>query len=370
MATSAGALLTYGVFKVTSRNSFFGSRDLAIPWFLFALSLQVVSAGVAVAQSETWHYAIQSASPRVALFSLMREQPPGAEGVVQDLLAAQGLIPAMPPQVTWAVTPGLTYDRNINSGIAADELTLFGLKFVTDEATRAKAGWTPTLSFDVSAQLPYAEGAVLTAFSSAQSAYSFDHHLTKTDFTTGLCSANYLGRDWFFDMCLRKSRRLRDLGETQESAIAVTVEKIFALGSSVHSIAVSPQIERVTDKSRPLIGFSWRGVYPEIGVLSLNLLNGPALDGLSSTRQSLSIGLTRTILGAPMRLRVTVDQFAGQSYLGIARNDDRLTLTASRQIGIWAEVYAGYERNRSTIAGFNDDAALFGITLKGLPPQP
>lgn len=356
--------------RVTGKRGFPGSRSVTKAWFALSLCLQGVLAGEAVAQSEAWPYAIQSDSPRLALFSLLREQPPGAEAVVQDLMAAQGLIPMTRPKVTWALTPGLSYDRNINSGIAADELTLLGLRFVTDQATRAKAGWTPTLSINVSAQLTYAEGAVLTAFSSAQSAYSFDHHLAKTDFGTGLCSANYLGQDWFLDMCLRQSRKLRDLSETQETAASITVERIFALGNSVQSISVSPQIERVNDKSRPLIGFGWRGVYPDLGVLSLNLLTGPALDGFSSTRRSISIGLTRTVLSAPLRLRVTADQSAGQSYLGVARVDDRLTFTASRQIGTWAEVYGGYERNRSTIAGFNDDAALFGVTLTDWPPQP
>lgn len=335
-----------------------------------ALSIHAFSASMGAAKAETWPYAIQSDSPRILLFSLLREQPPGSEAATQDLLATQGLTPNAGLTVNWAVTPGLAYDRNINGGIAADELTLFGLRFVTDEASRAKAGWTPTLSFDVTASITYAEGAVLTAVSSLQTGYSLDHHMARTDFSTGLCSATYLGEDWFFDICARQSRRLRDLGETHETVGSLTLERVFALGSTVHSLSVSPQLERVNDKGRPLIGFGWRGVYPDIGVLSVNVLQGSEMEGYSATQRSVSVGLTRTILDAPMRLRVTLDRAAGQRYLGIPRIDDKVTFTATRQIGTWAEVFAGYERNQSSIAGFDDEAVLFGFQLIGWPPTP
>lgn len=333
------------------------------------LAAHCLWAASAFAQSPTWPYALQSDSGRLALFSLLREQPAGSEALTQELLAAQGLVPGTGVAVNWAITPGLSYDRNINGGIAAEELTLLGLRFVTDPATRAKAGWTPTLSINVAARLTYAEGAVLTAFSSAQSGYSFDHHVTKTDFTAGLCAATYLGSDWFVDVCARQSRKLRDLAETRETTASLTVERIFALGNSLHSVSVSPQIERVNDQSRPLISLGWRGVYPEIGVLSVNLLYGAEMEGYLTTQRAVSFGLTRTILGAPMRLGVTVDRAAGQRYLGTPRIDDKITITATRQIGTWAEVYAGYERINSSIDGFDDEAVLFGVTLTGWPPQ-
>jgi hypothetical protein len=333
------------------------------------LAAQCLWAASALAQSPTWPYALQSGSGRIALFSLLREQPAGSEALTQELLAGQGLIPSNGLGVNWAITPGFSYDRNINGGIAADELALFGLRFVTDAATRAKAGWTPTLSFNVSARVTYAEGAVLTAFSSAQSGYSFDHRLAKTDFTTGLCTANYLGMDWFVDVCVRQSRKLRDLAETQETTGSLTVERIFALGASVHSVSVSPQIERVDDKNRPLISLGWRGVYPDLGVLSVNLLHGAEIEGYLTTQRAINLGLTRTILGAPMRLGVTVDRAAGQRYLGIPRIDDKITVTASRQIGTWAEVFAGYETLQSNIDGFDYEGVLFGVTLTGWPPQ-
>lgn len=338
---------------------------------LLALGLAAHSlwAASAWAESPTWPYALQSDSGRIALFSVLREQPAGSEALTQELLAGQGLVPRNGLGVNWAITPGLSYDRNVNGGIAADELTLLGLRFVTDEATRAKAGWTPTLSVNVSARVTYAEGAVLTAFSSAQFGYSFDHRLAKTDFTTGLCTANYLGMDWYLDVCARQSRKLRDLAQTRETTASLTVERILALGNSVHSFSVSPQIERVNDKSRPLISLGWRGVYPDIGVLSVNLLYGAEMEGYLTTQRAISLGLTRTILGAPMRLGVTLDRAAGQRYLGIARIDDKITVTATRQIGTWAEVFAGYETIQSSIDGFDDKAVLFGVTLTGWPPQ-
>ena len=85
----------------------------------------------------------------------------------------------------------------------------------------------------------------------------------------------------------------------------------------------------MNDQSRPLIGLGWRGVYPDIGVLSVNLLRGAEMEGYLTTQHAISFGLTRTILGAPMRLGLTVDRAAGQRYLGTPRIDDKVTFTTT-----------------------------------------
>ncbi len=330
-----------------------------------ALLSVVAFGGAALAQSPTWPYAIASGSQRLALMALLRDQPAGADAVTAGLIAAQGFAPDAGADLSWSVVPGVAWEDNLNGGIPAQSLRLYGLNFVIDEASRAKSGLTPTLSMGISARKTLAPGAVVQVYALASGAYSLDHHLGKADIVMGACSGHSLEADWFMDICLRQTRRLRDLGNTTERLYSVGFEKLLALGNSLHSVTIRPQIEEVDRRARPMIGMDWVGIYPDLGILSLSVLGGPAPAGYGGVTGFASIGIKRDLLGAVTGVSLSAETAAGQSYLGLAREDETYTLRLSRQMGQWGDAQVGYRKRLSSIPGFEDTAFLLGFDFKG-----
>lgn len=317
------------------------------------------------AELPAWPYAIASGSQRLALLALLNEQPAGSEAVTTDLAAAQGFVPDDGMSLSWTFAPGLVWDENLNGGIAADSLRLYGLEFVINEESRAKSGLTPTLTFGVAARKTLAPGAVVQIFSVATAAHSFEHRIGKTDLTLGICAANSLDADWFTDICLRQTRRIRELGNSTERVYSLGFEKLFGAGNALHSVTIRPQIEELDGQTRPMFGMDWIGIYPDFGVLSVSLLGGEQPVGYAGVTRFASIGLKRDILGALTGLSLSAETSAGQRYLGLPRIDDAYTIRVTRPVGTWGEAQIGYRKSVSSIVGFSESALLLGLDFKG-----
>ncbi|OYU17468.1 MAG: hypothetical protein CFE34_15595 [Rhodobacteraceae bacterium PARR1] len=297
--------------------------------------------------------------------ALLREQPPGAEAVTSGLIVAQGFVPDSPASVSWSASPGLSWDENINGGIAAEALRLNGLTLRTDADSRAKVGVVPSLSLGLIAEKTYAPGAVVKAFALTTAGYSPDYRIGKADLTFGLCSAHSLDADWFADLCVTQTRRLRQLGNSTERAYSIGFEKLFAAGHSLHSLTIRPQIEQLDARTRPMIGLDWMALYPDLGILSLSLLAGETPDGYAGATRFASFGAKRDLFGALTGLTASVETSAGQRYFGVQRVDETYSLSVTRKIGDWGEAQLGYRLRQSSIAGFDDTSVQFGFRFTG-----
>lgn len=317
------------------------------------------------AQQPAWPDAIASGSPRLALFALMREAPPGSEEFTAGLLVANGFAPDGGADLSWTLSPGLVWDDNVNGGITASSLKLFGLTFSIDEASRAKAGLTPTLGVGGVLRKTVAPGMLVQGFALANLGYSPQHRLGRADLTLGLCAANHLGGDWFADLCGRQTRRLRDLGNATEQSLSASVERLFAVGTSLHSLSLKPQLDLFGTAQRGQIELGWIGVIPGVGTLNASLQRGQIAEGYSAVTLAARIGLKRQVWGASTGVQLAVEQAEGQSYLGIPRRDQVYSVLLSRQIARYGEAQVGYRLTESSIDGFGGGAVIVGFDFRG-----
>ena len=333
--------------------------------FAFGLVSLVVTGAPLRGQEPAWPDAIASGSQRLALFALMREKPAGAEPLVADLLVANGFAPDGGADLSWTLSPGLTWDENVNGGITATALNLYGLTFTIDEPSRAKAGLVPTLGVSSVLRKTVAPGMVVQGVALANLGYAPEHRMGRADLTFGPCAANHLGGDWFADLCARQTRRLRNLGNSTEQNLSVSAERLFAVGASLHSLTVKPQLDIFGTAHRGQIELGWIGVIPGVGTLNASLQRGQIAAGYSAVTHAARFGLKRAMWGAPTGVQLSVEQAEGQSYLGVPRRDQVYAILLSRRIAPYGEAQIGYRHTDSSIDGFGGGSVIVGFDFKG-----
>lgn len=191
---------------------------------VFATACLAFLSGTAHAESPAeWEAAIATKSPRLILFSLLKENPRGSGRVQLAFARSLGFthrendrLRLGRPQIS--LTPILKYDENVNGGIPGESFNLGPFEFKIDEDSRAKAGYVLGASISATFRLIYARGSSLDFNLGATFRHAPAIDVTRQTTQSSVCMNHYVGSWTWLSTCSGyRYDDARDLGEKEES---------------------------------------------------------------------------------------------------------------------------------------------------------
>ncbi|MCW1919627.1 hypothetical protein NX862_12760 [Rhodobacter sp. KR11] len=330
------------------------------------LAVLALLAGLGPVQAETWPAASLSSDRRLLAYALTRDRPqdfPGGwQATVGALVAEAGLSGrTFAPRVQLA--PTLTWDASINGGIPSDTIQLGGLTFTVDPDSRAVAGLLPGLSLGVVQVTGLAPGRGLRATASVWGARS--DGLAVVRLAGEVCGLADLGAWTFADLCLSHEETRRELSTAELSRASLTVTRLSGDGAQVRRMALRLGGEGRRGDHRPTAALTYETA-GRLGLVTATLEGGALVPGWQAVISRQSLGLRRSVLGAPMGVTLAHSHEAGERFFGQARVDDVWSLQAERWMARGVKASVGYQWRASTQAAQEGGTVLFALDLAGL----
>lgn len=314
--------------------------------------------------------AFNAKSPRLALFSLLKERAAGSEAIRLKLLHGQGMMrrsdgAAFPIEGSMTVQPLLGFDGNINGGIPAESINLAGLEFLVDEDSRAEAGYWFGIRVGSEVTVTIFEGRILSFYGIATGAKQLEGDYFRFETAFGLCSKNYIANWWFLDACYRSIRSQKELMDDESSGLSLQITKVSDFQFGTFEGRLKAEREQKNQQSRMVYSIDGIATLGVKGSLRVGLLTAERYDGISGVVTAASIGFTRPIAGGLTSVDFSYANEEGSSFFGNERSEITRVIRISRQISPKIDVFGSYEHVRSTIEAFNDDVAVLGVEFAG-----
>lgn len=324
--------------------------------------------GIGPIQAEEWENALNEGSPRLLLFTLIKEEPQGADGLVQQLLRNTGMIhEADTAQLISSSTyaqPLLSYDYNINGGIPSDTIQLGPFEFIIDEESRAKSGFLLGGKVGHGRKYSLDLGQTLSVGLSGSFEYSFEHKISKTVGTAFGCYEKYLQNWSFMDLCLSANMVNRE--ETSDGVVSpsMALSKYFTTDLGSHEVKASFGGILTQNYSKPYLNISGTTIFPDFGAVSISLYASQPAEGYNTRRWGAGIGLGRSVFGKYTKLRANYFVEDGSSIFGSDRDDEIVSIGLERQLNDYAKIRLTAQTRSSTISAYSAEEFNVGFELR------
>lgn len=334
-----------------------------------ALVAAAPSVLAADALEHRWESAMISGSSRLAVFSVLRARPQGGEKFVGSFMRRDGLLHqegqgAQRISGYFSAKPIVDHERNINSGIPADAVTLGGLRFIVDEEDRAKEGFL--LGGQLSAGLDYsvAKGHVLSFGGQLAYQYSFEHDLSKKYAGVNVCLGSHVDEWSWIDTCV--GGRYLEQGSTLEEGYAsAAYSRVFSSSFADHEVKFEAQQAVREDYDKLTVGTFLTSAIPDVGALGMSLRLGEEIEGEHTTLVDGSISLTRPVFDRLTTAGISHRYVAGGKFFGDDREDQVTTLSLSTRLSDRFSVSLDYEITDSTVGIYDDESLSLGVNFTG-----
>ncbi|SDF11817.1 hypothetical protein [Limimaricola pyoseonensis] len=330
-----------------------------------ALAAAAPSALAADALKHRWESAMVSGSNRLAVYSVLQARPRGSEKFVGSFMRSDGLLHkkgqgAQRIRGFVAAKPLVEHDRNINSGIPAESITLGGLEFIIDENDRAKEGFLLGGQLIAGADYSVAKGHVLSFGGQLAYQYSFEHDLDKKYAGANNCLASHVSQWNWIDSCL--GVRVLDQGSKLEEAYAsLGYSQMFSSSFAEHEIKLEAQQAFREDYDKLTAGVALISAIEEVGALGLSFRLGEEIEGEHTTLADGSVSLTRPAFDRLTTVGLSHRYMAGGQFFGEDREDHVTTLSLSTELTDLFSVSLDYEYTASTADLYDDESFSIGL---------
>jgi hypothetical protein len=334
-----------------------------------ALAVVAPSAIMADALEHRWESAMISGSSRLAVFSVLQARPTGGEKFVGSFMRQDGLLHeegqgAQRIRGYVSAKPLVEHDRNINSGIPTDTVTLGGLRFIVNEEDRAKDGFL--LGGQVSAGVDYSvsKGQVVSVGGQLAYQYSFEHDLSKKYAGANVCLNSHVSKWGWIDTCFG-ARVLEQGSRLEEGYGSLGYTQVFASPFADHEVKFEIQKAVREDYDKLTAGAILTSAIPDVGALGVSLRLGEKIEGEHTTLADGSISLTRPVFDRLTTVGVAHRYVAGGEFFGDDREDQITTFSMSTELTKRFSVSLDYEITDSTIGIYDDESLSLGVNFTG-----
>jgi len=310
-------------------------------------------------QAAEWEYALNQGSTRLLLFTLIKEEPRGADARVQQLLRNTGMIhkadTAQPISSTTYAQPLLSYDYNINGGIPSDTIQLGPFEFLIDEDSRAKSGFLLGGKVGHARKYSLDFGQTLSMGLSGSFEYSFKHEISKAVGSVFGCYEKYLKNWTFIDLCLSANVVNREKAKDRVISPSISLSKYFSTDLGSHEIKASFGGILHQDYSKPYLNISGTTVFPDFGAVSISLYASRPAEGFNTRKWGAGIGLGKSIFGKYSKLSANYFVEDGSSIFGSGRDDKVFSIEVERQLNKRAKIHLTAQTRSSTISAYSGE---------------
>lgn len=313
---------------------------------------------------EGWEAGAMAASPRLFLYTLLRDKPIGSSSIIESLFEGQGLINSQNKKVTkLAIKPNLAYDQNINGGLTSDTYSVGPFIFEVDEDSKSKSGALVGATSVGSLTYNFGTGRVLAINGTATWQYSPEFRISRSEISLRGCLRQYSG-DWqFLDFCVGGYRNERVLSVNTGEFINVTATKLFNVGKSSNQLGFTLVHEWKDRFDRTKLEIGLLTALPRVGAVSINVSFGQKIQGTQTEVLRLNSSLSRPFFGKTTSISIDYSRETGGAFFGTDRTDEVLKFGVVTRLYKSSKVTLGWEKRKSTISDFDTSGLVFGVSF-------
>lgn len=318
--------------------------------------------------ADEWESSVHAGSPRLLLYTLIKENPSGSENLVDQLLRNTGMTHnsdrAQLLSSTSYIQPLLSYDHNINGGIPSDTIVLGPFKFIIDEESRAKSGFLVGAQVGHARRYSLAFGRTATVGISGSYEHSLEHKIGKATGSAFGCHQSYL-KDWtFLDLCLAANVIHRSSETDRIVTPSATLSKYFSSSIGSHEIKASLGGIIHQDYSKPYLSIVGTTVHSDFGTITASVHTSQPADGYNTRRWGAGLGIGKSVFGKYTEFRTDYSVEDGSSIFSTNRKDKILSISLERQINKTAKLHLSATSRRSTISAYDGEELNLRVELR------
>ena len=328
-------------------------------------------AGSAVRGQELTGLLLEFGSLRGALFGLLQERPAGTARLAFTLADLTGLNPdrlAYPyiAHKSWSISPALRYESNINGGINADTIYVYGLPFAVDEKSKAISDTTGGIAMSSSLHIAAAHGVILTM--AAKGEY---RHALKKNFSVRSASFNIgLSKNFenmrYIQALAYVGGRWTDFQHGKNYSAALTYGRLTGSARQLQDMSLT--VARVFNNKvwQNRLRANWSLGLPAAGYFTLSLEKGERIAGEMLFDYAIGLSWSDFLFGRATSFSLSHREEKGIRIAGTEREDRVWSLRAERRISANLNGYIAVEKRDSTVDAFSDTLLDLGIVIRSL----
>ena len=256
------------------------------------------------------------------------------------------------------------YDGNINGGIPSDTIQAGPFTFTVAEESRAKSGIVLGGRLGIAGTYALRFGETLSLGANVSLEHSFEHEISKANFSGFGCYQKYLEQWMFADFCLSVNSKYKEQSQENTISPSISLTKFFSSDFGSHDVKTTVGWVVHDDYNKPYVNFSSSTVLPDFGVVSSSLYLSDVVEGNHTRTWGTSIGVGTPILGKYTKFNATYYVEKGSALFGNERKDRIVEVGVSRPIHERVQLRVSYENRTSTIAAFDNGSLNVRFDLK------
>lgn len=309
-----------------------------------------------------------SVSPRLVFYTLVQDRPPGSDRAVLQLMQGLGFLHAegKGPQLAWNLTsvqPVLSYDPNINGGLAGEEFKIGQFVFQIDPESQAVAGPVVGAALSKSVGWSVGTGQTLSVAGNVQFVYSPEYDISRTNVNGQSCLRSYIETWQFLDVCGGAFYESEDLGETNGTFINANYAKLFSTrsGTNLANLLITREFQKTYDKTSASIGLE--SYFTGRGVVTLRAAVGQEIEGENTLLYGGYVSYGQLVLGIGANVGLSYEREGGDTFFGTDREDDVITLSITSQITQTISATLSVENRQSTVDLFDGNTINLDLNV-------
>lgn len=345
---------------------------LVVALFLVLCSVTQSLAQTAVDLARDRQGSFFSVSPRLVFYTLVQKAQPGTEGAVLSLAQGLGFLHQQGRglQRAWNITsvqPVLSYNPNINGGLAGESFKIGNFVFKIDPESQAVAG--PVVGGALSKSLGWSigTGQTVSVAGNVELVYSPEYDISRTNANAQACLRSYLQNWRFLDLCGGAFYEKADLSETDGSFLSANYAKLFSArnGTGLANVAINREFQKTYQKTSISAGIE--RYFDGRGVVTARIAAGEEIEGENTLLYGGYVSYGQLVLGVGTNIGLSYEREGGDVFFGQDREDDVYTLSLTGQITPTLSATFSVENRTSSVDLFS--GTTFNLDLNVLRLQ-
>ena len=352
-----------------------GLRLLTLPLLLCLLPRLVAAEGANSPESATSRGAVASlsGSERLRMFAwgkwLETGSPPqtvvdAMRGtLVQNGFYHDAAVPAVVRSNVY-LAPQLSYETNVNGGVAQDSFAAGGFIFDVDPAYRAVSGLVIGVNGSAETRVAWMNGHTINTTAEGFVGWAPESDIGYRRGSIEICSQNNLVRWLFFDGCILHAANDRILSSSSIDQTSFKLSSLFQTASVYHELTSEIAKTETQDYSQTTATIALNSVWNDL-VTGLSITFGEPNAEQTVLDRRVAIDVRWEAGGHPIGLGVWTATSRGGTFLGVDQVDDAIGVNVSVQARRGLSIEAGYAQTVSTAALYNDQSVSLQFQFDG-----
>lgn len=262
------------------------------------------------------------------------------------------------------ISPQLSYETNINGGVAQDSFTAGPFIFDVDPAYRAIPGVVIGINGSAEARVAWLNGHTVNSIAEGLVGWAPESDIAYRRGSVQICTQNNLVRWLFLDGCVLHAENDRALKSTSIDQTSFKLSSVFQTVLAYHELTGEIAKTEMQGYNQTTATIALNSVWDQL-VTGVSFTFGDPIDEQNVLDRRVTFDVRWEAGGHPVAFAIWHATSRGGTFLGIKQIDDSIGLNVSVQARRGLSFEVGYERTESTAALYNDESVSLRMQFDG-----